>query len=116
MGSVVKAMASDVIMSAELMPNFTKASTDDDTGSVGVGFSAFIRDLVAPHIIPDADPRQEVYVELLDEAIRTSKLIVACVSATQAWSMSHAVACKLRCCVPKPKTPSKPEQHAERAL
>jgi type VI secretion system protein ImpC len=56
---------------AELMPNFTKASTGDDTGSVGGGFSAFIRDLVAPHIIPDADPRQEVYVELLDEAIRT---------------------------------------------
>jgi hypothetical protein len=58
----------------------------------------------------------EEYKAELDEAIRKSKLIVACVSATQAWSMSHAVACKLRCCVPKPKTPSKPEQHAERAL
>ena len=41
----------------------------------------------------------EEYRAELEVTIRKSKLIVACVSAAQAWSMSHAAACKLSCCV-----------------
>jgi len=45
-------------------------SRRDLRGPGGGDMTAFIRDLVAPYIVPEADPRQEVYVESLDEAIR----------------------------------------------
>ncbi len=35
-----------------------------------VDLTALIRDLVAPHVVPDADPRQEVYLDALDAGIR----------------------------------------------
>jgi type VI secretion system protein ImpC len=35
-----------------------------------VDLPALIRNLVAPHVVPDADPRQDVYVDSLDAAIR----------------------------------------------
>ena len=41
----------------------------------------------------------EEYKAELDVTIRKSRLIVACVSAAQARSMSHAAACRLSCCV-----------------
>jgi type VI secretion system protein ImpC len=35
-----------------------------------VDITALIRDRIAPYIIPDADPRQDLYVESIDSAIR----------------------------------------------
>lgn len=54
----------------------------------GADLTSFIRDLVAPHVVPEADARQEVYVDSLDAAIRTQMRAVLHHPAFQAVEAS----------------------------